>query len=349
MRVLLIFTLALVAGGVLAWQWFENEVESRAMSALHVAHPDVVEIIRDSNLADLLAEFDKRGYTEDGWWIRRYAIARGFDKQLKVGEFRVLPGDSASSLLRRIVAGEVIRYRFTIVEGMTLDQVLGMLGSAQFQRTKDLTAARLAAHLHPPDEADGEVADEWKNLEGWFLPATYDYVRSDRDIDVLHRAHVAMQGELDRLWQQRSDGLPYTRPYEALIMASIIEKETGVGAERPLIASVFVRRLKLGMRLQTDPTVIYGIGTRFDGNLTRQHLETPTRYNTYTNNGLPPTPIAMPGLDALRAAMQPAQTDHLYFVGRGDGTSKFSRTLAEHNKAVDKYQRTSRPRGVLRP
>jgi len=341
--------LALVAGSVLAWWWFENEVDRRAVSTLSVAQPQVIEIVRDSHLAELLAEMDNRGYTQDGWWIRRYAIAQGFDKQLKVGEFRVFPGDSASTLLQRIVAGEVIRYRFTIIEGLTLAQILSTLGSAQFQLTEGLTPARLAACLHPPEDPDGEVADRWANLEGWLLPATYDYVRSDRDIDVLQRAHVAMQEELERLWQRRSRDLPYSTPYEALIMASIIEKETGVSEERPLIAAVFVRRLQLGMRLQTDPTVIYGIGAQFDGNLTRKHLVTPTPYNTYTNTGLPPTPIAMPGLDALRAALQPAAADHLYFVGRGDGTSKFSRTLAEHNKAVNEYQRTPRRSGVLRP
>lgn len=349
MRVVLSLMLALVASAAVGWWWFESEVERKTVSALRVAKPGVIEIVRDSNLADLLAEMTKRGYTQDAWWIRRYAIARGIDKHLKTGEFRVLPGDSALTLLERIVAGEVIRYHFTIVEGLTLVQVLDTLGPAQFRHTEGLTPASLAAYLHPRAGAEGELVDQWANLEGWLLPATYDYVRSDSDIDVLRRAHIAMQNELERLWQERARDLPYTTPYEALIMASIIEKETGVGAERPLIASVFVHRLRLGMRLQTDPTVIYGIGAQFDGNLTKQHLATPTPYNTYVNTGLPPTPIAMPGLDSLRAALKPAAGDHLYFVGRGDGTSKFSRTLAEHNKAVDEYQRTPGRSEASRP
>ena len=349
MRVLPSLALAILSSGAVGWWWFVSEVERRAVSALNVTKPEVIEVARDSNLADLLAEMAKRGYTKDQWWVRRYAITYGADKQLKVGEFRVLPGDSAATLLRRIVAGEVIRYRFTIIEGQTLAQVLDTLDSAQFQHTGGLTTANLWTHLYPRIGTQTDALDQGENLEGWLLPATYDYVRSDHDVDVLRRAHAAMKIELDRLWKERSKDLPYTTPYEALIMASIVEKETGVASERPLIASVFVRRLKLGMMLQTDPTVIYGIGAQFDGNLTRKHLGTPTPYNTYTSRGLPPTPISMPGPDALRAALQPADADDLYFVGRGDGTSKFSRTLAEHNKAVDQYQRAPRPARVMQP
>ncbi len=341
--------MVITAGCGFGWWWFVSEVERKAISSLHVTEPEVIEVTRGSNLADLLAEMTKRSYTKDQWWVRRYAIANGVDKQLKIGEFRVFPGDSAATLLHRIVAGEVIRYRFTIIEGLTLAQVLDTLDSAQFQHTEELTPANLSIHLYPREGPEHDVEDQGENLEGWLLPATYDYVRSDHDLDVLRRAHAAMKIELDRLWKERSTDLPYAAPYEALIMASIVEKETGVAAERPLIASVFVRRLKLGMMLQTDPTVIYGIGAQFDGNLTRKHLGTPTPYNTYTNRGLPPTPISMPGPDALRAALQPADAADLYFVGRGDGTSKFSRTLAEHNKAVDLYQRAPRPAGVLQP
>ncbi len=341
--------LATFAAGSFGWWWFVSEVERRALSPLHVNEPAVIEVAHGSNLADLLAEMGKRNYTEDLWWLRRYAITSGVDTQLKTGEFRVLPGDSAATLLHRIVAGEVIRYRFTIIEGLTLAQVLGTLDSAQFQHTEGLTSATLSKFLYPREGHETDVVTQEENLEGWLLPATYDYVRSDHDVDVLRRAHAAMKIELERLWKERSKDLPYATPYDALIMASIVEKETGVAADRPLIASVFARRLKLGMMLQTDPTVIYGIGARFDGNLTRKHLTTATPYNTYTKTGLPPTPIAMPGPDALRAALQPAVAENLYFVGRGDGTSKFSRTLAEHNKAVDQYQRGSRSTRVLQP
>jgi len=347
LRILLRLALAIFVCGAMGWWWFDGEVERRSTAPLNVIQPEVIEVARDSNLANLLDEMVKRNYTSSQWWIRRYAITNSVDKQLKVGEFRVLPGDSAATLLHRIVAGEVIRYRFTIIEGQTLAQVLGSLDSAQFQQTAGLTPENLSSHLYPRSESGPGVEKQTENLEGWLLPATYDYVRSDHDLDVLRRAHAAMEDELDRLWEGRSKDLPYATPYEALIMASIIEKETGVAAERPQIASVFVRRLKLGMMLQTDPTVIYGVGAQFDGNLTRKHLTTATPYNTYTMTGLPPTPISMPGSNALRAALQPAIADDLYFVGRGDGTSKFSRTLAEHNKAVEQYQRTPRTAGAL--
>ena len=175
--------------------------------------------------------------------------------------------------------------------------------------------------------------------EGRFLPETYVYQRGDSDVDVLKRAHAAMEKELAEAWAARSDDLPLASPYELLTLASIIEKETGLASERPQIAGVFARRLKLGMRLQTDPTVIYGIGSSYDGNIRKVHLTTDTPYNTYTRAGLPPTPIAMPGRDALRAAAQPAAGDALYFVAVGDGSGAhvFSASYAEHNAAVARY------------
>jgi UPF0755 protein len=174
--------------------------------------------------------------------------------------------------------------------------------------------------------------------EGRFLPETYHYTRGLTDLDVLRRTYTAMQTALEAAWRKRAADVPLKTPYEALILASIVEKETGVAAERPQIAGVFARRLRLGMLLQTDPTVIYGLGSAFDGNLTRRHLETPTPYNTYTTAGLPPTPIALPGRDALEAAVNPAPGEALYFVAKGDGSHHFSATLAEHNRAVARYQ-----------
>jgi UPF0755 protein len=174
--------------------------------------------------------------------------------------------------------------------------------------------------------------------EGLFFPATYHYEDGDSDLDILARAARRMQKELDTAWQGRRDGLPYTSPYEALIMASIIEKETGRAEERARIGGVFVRRLQRGMKLQTDPTVIYGLGTGFDGNLRRADLRRDTPYNTYVHHGLPPTPIAMPGADAIAAALDPAPGSALYFVAKGDGAHHFSNSLREHNAAVRRYQ-----------
>ena len=178
--------------------------------------------------------------------------------------------------------------------------------------------------------------------EGLFFPDTYLFAKQSRDLEVLARAYRTMQRHLKREWEGRDQGLPYNDAYQALIMASIVEKETGRDADRPMIASVFVNRLRLGMLLQTDPTVIYGLGDRFDGNLRKRDLQTDTPYNTYTRSGLTPTPIAMPGLASLRAALHPANSTALYFVARGDGSSQFSRTLDEHNQAVNKYQRSGR-------
>jgi UPF0755 protein len=176
------------------------------------------------------------------------------------------------------------------------------------------------------------------HAEGWFFPDTYHFVRGTTDKDLLQRAYASMRSQLEEQWQQREEGLPYRRPYEALIMASIIEKETGIPEEREQIAGVFVRRLQKGMRLQTDPTVIYGIGESYDGNIRLRDLRTDTPYNTYTRSGLPPTPIAMPGLAAIRAALHPAAGDSLYFVASGGGAHVFSSTLEQHNEAVIKYQ-----------
>ena len=325
------------------WVWFNSEVERRAQLPLRLENPSVLDIASGASLDDVLSQLEDRKLTDDRWWIRRYAIAAGYDKQLKVGEFRLLPGDSARTLLARIVAGDVIRYRFTIVEGWTLAQALQALTAAPLRHTEGVHAQNVH-ELLKVDPLPGRPATVGPRMEGWLLPATYDHTRSDSDLDVLRRAFQAMQNELDRLWDTRATDLPYADSYAALTMASIIEKESSIGADRPLIASVFVRRLRLGMRLQTDPTVIYGIGAGFDGNLTRNHLTTPTPYNTYTNAGLPPTPIALPGGESLRAAFNPADSEYLYFVGRGDGSSVFSRTLAEHNKAVNTYQRSPRKR-----
>jgi UPF0755 protein len=223
-----------------------------------------------------------------------------------------------------------------IIEGWTFRQLRAALDASPFLRhdSENLSEAELL----------GRIGAQESHTEGLFFPDTYLFARGSSDLAVLRRGYHAMQRHLAQEWSQRAAGVPFKSPYEALIMASIVEKETGREEERDQIAGVLVNRLRIGMALQVDPTVIYGLGTDFDGNLKRIHLTTNGPYNTYMRSGLPPTPIALPGLGSLRAALRPAQTKALYYVSRGDGTSQFSRNLEEHNRAVSKYQLQPRKR-----
>jgi UPF0755 protein len=258
------------------------------------------------------------------------ARLQGKAGKIQAGEYHIAPGTLPADFLDMLVAGKVVQYSFTLVEGWNVQQVLSALKkNADIKQTLDAVNARQLMQ---------ELGLEQAHAEGWFFPDTYHFVRGTTDQALLQRAYAAMQRHLDEQWQQRETGLPYSRPYEALIMASIIEKETGVPEERQQIAGVFVRRLQKGMRLQTDPTVIYGIGESYDGNIRRKDLRRDTPYNTYTRSGLPPTPIAMPGLAAIHAALHPAAGDSLYFVATGGGRHVFSATLEQHNEAVIKYQ-----------
>ena len=219
----------------------------------------------------------------------------------------------------------------TLVDGSTFAQWRARVGQNPDLKheTRDLTEAEIAVRL----------GIEGDRIDGWLFPDTYLFDKQSSDLELFARAHRAMQKKLECAWNERDQGLPYRNPYEALIMASIIEKETGRVDDRALVAAVFVNRLRKGMLLQTDPTVIYGLGDQFDGNLRKRDLQADTPYNTYTRGGLPPSPIAMPGAGAIQAALHPADSDALYFVARGDGSSQFSKTLDEHNKAVSKYQK----------
>ena len=260
-------------------------------------------------------------------WFRFSGDAR----QIRAGSYELEQGLTPQRLLLKLVRGEEAMRSVILVEGWNWRQVRQMLARAE--NLKPDTAAmsdeqimeRLGRAGTPP--------------EGRFFPDTYSYSRGSSDLKVLERALHAMDRKLEAAWSQRAPDLPLASPTQALILASIVEKETGKAADRTQIAGVFVNRLRLGMMLQTDPTVIYGIGESFDGNLRRRHLQTDTPWNTYTRAGLPPTPIAMPGTASLMAAVQPAQTKALYFVSRGDGSSHFSGSLDEHNRAVNKFQR----------
>lgn len=249
---------------------------------------------------------------------------------IKVGEYLIPKGATPERLLTILESDNVISYSVLLVEGKTYKDFLQALAQKNNIELKlsNLSTTEQLALINP----------DLIHPEGWFSPNTYAYTSGESDVDILRRAHKDMQKILDAEWENRAEGLPYKTPYEALIMASIIEKETGVAYERSEIAGVFVRRLQKGMRLQTDPTIIYGLGDEYDGNIRRKHLRQKTPYNTYIIDGLPPTPIAMPGAAAINAALNPKAGESLFFVAKGDGSHHFSATLEEHNQAVRKYQ-----------
>ena len=270
------------------------------------------------------------GLFPDGhtFWILARVLGRA--PAIHAGTYRIERPMTPLDILDKLARGEVILVEIRFVEGTTLKQWLERL-------ERDPNVRHTLA-----GKGDAEVRAllglAETSAEGWLFPDTYRFAPGIADAEILRRAHAAMKKRLEEAWAARAPDLPLKTPYEALILASIIEKETGVAAERPQIGSVFVNRLKRGMRLQTDPTVIYGMGESFDGNIRKRDLTADTPWNTYTRDGLPPTPIAMPGAGSLAAATQPAQTDLLYFVGKGDGTHQFSRSLEEHNRAVARYQ-----------
>ena len=249
---------------------------------------------------------------------------------IHAGTYRLTAPTTPLALLKKLNIGDVITITLTFVEGVTFAEMREQLENAKELKItlKGLTNADVLKRIGATESFP----------EGLFFPDTYQFSAGTSDLDLLRKSYRTMQQKLAEAWAQRDAGLPYKSPYEALIMASIIEKETGKAEERPLIGSVFTNRLRIPMRLQTDPTVIYGMGQRFDGNIRRRDLTADTPYNTYTRDGLPPTPIAMPGWGSLLAAVKPAKSDKLYFVSKGDGSHYFSRSLDEHNRAVSKYQ-----------
>ena len=258
----------------------------------------------------------------------------GQARQIKAGNYEITPGVSAWQLLQKLARGEESLQAVTLIEGWTWRQWRAALDKAEFLRhdSRDLSDAELARRLGLTPDA----------LEGRFYPDTYTYAKGSSDFKVLERAQRAMEKQLKAVWTQRASDLSITQIEQVRILSSLIEKETGRASDRAMISSVFHNRLRLGMPLQTDPTVIYGMGPSFDGNLRRRDLRADHPWNTYTRNGLPPTPIAMPGKGSLLAAVQPARSQALYFVARGDGSSEFSDSLEQHNRAVDRYQRLRR-------
>ena len=323
------FSLAVVlgvAGGAL-WWWLDRPL-------VFPASPYPLEVRPGATLASVARKLADDGVIAHPLLLSGLARFRGVDRSIKAGQYELDGPLDLAGLLARLTQGDVTQSAITFVEGTTVGEMLRRVAS------EPTLGHGLVGR--PQAEIAAALAIDAPSLEGQFFPDTYYYAAGSADRAVLVRAHRALRQRLDAAWARRAPGLPLATPYEALILASIVEKETGRPADRPMIASVFVNRLKRGMRLQTDPTVIYGLGDAFDGNLRKRDLETDTPYNTYTRDGLPPTPIALPSQAALDAVVDPPASPYLYFVARGDGTSEFSATLAEHNRAVARYQKAPR-------
>jgi UPF0755 protein len=293
--------------------------------------PATVEISRGQSLAAVTRDLERRGLLQHARLLATYGRVTGADSRIGAGEYEVPAGTTPEGLLRLFATGKVVQHSVTIVEGWTFADLRRALVRADgLQNTlQGRSDAQVMADLGEAQSAP----------EGLFFPDTYLFGKGTTDLEILRQARNRMRSELDAAWQARAADLPIHTPYEALILASIVEKETANPSERPRIAGVFAERLRIGMRLQTDPTVIYGLGPSFDGNLRRADLGRDGPYNTYTRAGLPPTPIALPGAAALRAATRPDERKELYFVATGlpDGTHHFSSTLAEHEQAVREY------------
>ena len=318
-----------IAAGTAGWVW--QDYQKFLNTALDIPSDGyTVSIERGDSVQTIARQLKQAGLIKQPYYLEAYARLNGHATQIKVGEYQLMPGTTIQTMLADMVAGRVRQYTLTIPEGWTFRQMLNAIHSHPHIQPslKGLSDAEIMARLGHPEQ----------HPEGMFFPDTYYFPHGLSDLDFLQRAFQMTQQTLNHTWAERQDNLPLANPYDALILASIIEKETGLDSERREIAGVFIRRLQKGMRLQTDPTVIYGLGEQFDGNLRQRDLQTDHAYNTYTRSGLPPTPIALPGLASLQAAVDPLPGETLYFVANGEGGHVFSKTLHEHNQAVRKYQ-----------
>ncbi|MDB5732831.1 MAG: aminodeoxychorismate lyase [Variovorax sp.] len=328
LTLLLLAAFVLLGSGALALWWLNQPLKLPAASVDLSVEPGAT----PRSIARAVADTGTRvNPVLLYWWFR----SSGQDRHMRAGSYELEQGLTPRSLLTVLVRGEEATRTVVLLEGWNIRQVRAALAKAEQlrQETSGLADDALMARLGRPGVPP----------EGRFFPDTYTYSKGSTDVALLQRALRAMDKKLEAAWAQRTPDLPLQTPEQALILASIVEKETGRANDRAEIAAVFANRLRIGMPLQTDPTVIYGLGAAYDGNLRKKDLQTDTPWNTYTRNGLPPTPISMPGKAALLAAVQPASSQSLYFVSRGDGSSHFSRSLDEHNRAVDKYQRSGGP------
>ena len=328
-KFLLLLETGLVLAGLLlgasAWK-----IHSALQQPLNITQEELLDVPNGTTPTGTLKRLEADGLIKDAFWLRIYWRFNLADQPLHSGEYRMVPGMTMEGLIAVWKRGEVVQYSVTLVEGWNFRQVRAALA-------KDEKLQQTLTNL-----SDSQVMDRLGHSgvfpEGRFFPDTYRFVRGTSDVDLLKKAYDRLEDVLAKEWAQRSADVPYTLPYQALIMASLVEKETGVPQERGQIAGVFVRRMRLGMLLQTDPTVIYGLGERYTGKLTRAHLKEENPYNTYLIPGLPPTPIAMVGREAIHAALNPAPGNSLYFVARGDGSHVFSDDLESHNNAVREFQ-----------
>lgn len=315
----------------LAWVMLDIQQFTKAPLSLPAGGVDYT-VEPGTTLGNLAKDLEKKGYISNSIYLRIIARWTGQGKALKAGEYHIQPGSNPTQLLQQLVSGQVNTYNITLVEGWNFRQMMAAIDNNQMltHTLKGLSDAEIMSRL----------GHEGMHPEGRFLADTYNFPKGTTDLALLQRTFSAMETLLQQEWENRDPSVPYTDPHQALILASIVEKETALAKERPEIAGVFVRRLQIGMRLQTDPTVIYGMGDNYQGKIRRNDLQTDTPYNTYTRSGLTPTPICMPGRDAIRAVMHPAKGNTLYFVAKdqGDGSHYFSATLQEHNAAVRKYQ-----------
>jgi UPF0755 protein len=317
--------IAALALGLVYWK-----LHSALGQPLQLGAAQTLEVQSGDTPSGLLQRLERDGVLSDSFWLRLHWRLKLSGHTLHSGEYQLRPEMTARDMIGLWQRGEVVQHTLTIVEGWNFRQVRAALEA--------LPTVKQTIVGQSDDEVMTRLGQAGSHPEGRFFPDTYSFTRGVTDLELLQRAYSRLETVLAEEWQQRSEGLPYQDPYEALIMASIIEKETGVPSERGEIAGVFVRRLEQGMLLQTDPTVIYGMGEQYRGRITRSDLRRPTPYNTYTNSGLPPTPIAMVGREAIHAALHPVEGKSLYFVARGDGSHVFSDSLSEHNRAVREYQ-----------
>jgi len=319
----------LAAGSIGFWGWNDYQTFLQQKRVIPGEARSFV-VQRGWSAKRVANEFTRLGIIEKPHWFEVYSRASKLAPSIKSGEFQLPEEATVPELLDVLVAGKTVQYSHTIIEGHSWKQVRAQLA----------TASDLVQTINDMDDdaVMTELGLGGQHPEGLFFADTYAFPRNSSDVEYLRRANEALTKVLEEEWEGRQEGLPFENPYEALVLASIVEKETAVPAERPEIAGVFVSRLRKRMRLQTDPTVIYGMGDAYDGNIRRKDLTTDTPYNTYTRGGLPPTPISMVGRDAIHAVMHPIDTSALYFVARGDGTHQFSETIEQHNAAVRKYQ-----------
>ena len=319
----LLIVLAVAAAGG-AWWWLQQPLTLSAPK-VEVSVPNGASLRTAANRAV------QGGVKLPAELLYAYFRVKGHEQTIKPGEYEVTQGMIAGDLLDKLIRGDRIVLAVTLVEGWTFKQFRAALAKAEnlTHDTADMTGEQIMKALGKPGVSP----------EGRFFPDTYHYAKNSGELAVLRQSLQLMDRRLQAAWDMRAPNLPLKSPDDALVLASIVEKETGQAKDRPEIAGVFINRLRVGMRLQTDPSVIYGLGDAYAGDLKRSHLTSDTPFNTYTRAGLPPTPIAMPGKASLMAAVQPAETKALYFVARGDGSSHFSRSLDEHNRAVNQFQR----------